>query len=97
MTDEPHPTDEPDPTDELAGLLARVPLGWTRVRHRGRTWGLSRTDHAGGRSAFVEADELGGPGRLSANVWTTAAGTLLRPCEVPADDVLDLLRGWEPA
>ncbi len=82
-----------DPGD-LGDLVARVPAGWTRVRHGGRTWGLSRTDHAAGRSVFVEADELGGPGRLSANVWFTADGPVLRPCEVPAEDVLALLRGW---
>ena len=80
--------------DDLDELVARVPPGWTRVTYRGRPWGLSRGDHAGGRSVFVEADELGGPGRLSANVWFTADGPVLRPCEVPAGDVLDLLRGW---
>ena len=83
--------------DDLGELVGRVPPGWTRVRHDGRAWGLSRTDHAGGRSVFVEADELGGPGRLSANVWFTAGGPHLRPCEVPAGEVLDLLRGWVPA
>jgi len=82
---------------ELGELVERVPPGWTRVLHHGRSWGLSRTDHAGGRSVFVEADELGGPGRLSANVWLTADGPLLRPCEVPAEQVLDLLRRWVPA
>lgn len=83
-------------SSDLGELVARVPAGWTRVHQRGRPWGLSRTDRAGGRSVFLEADELGGPGRLSATVWFTTAGPLLRPCEVPADDVLDLLRGWEP-
>lgn len=83
-----------DPAD-LAALVARVPPGWTRVSYRGRAWGLSRTDHAGGRSVFVEADELGGPGRLSTNVWFTADEVLLRPCEVPAPDVLAFLAGWD--
>jgi peptide-methionine (S)-S-oxide reductase len=88
---------DPDDLRDLCDLVARVPPGWTRVVHGGRAWGLSRTDHVGGRSVFVEADELGGPGRLSANVWFTADGPLLRPCEVPADEVLGLLRGWVPA
>ena len=79
---------------DLAALVARVPTGWTRVAFGGRTWGLSRSDNAGGRSVFVEADELGGPGRLSTNVWFTADEVLLRPCEVPAADVLAFLRGW---
>ena len=88
-------TDDPVDSVDLAALVARGPPGWTRVSYRGRAWGLSRTDRAGGRSVFVEADELGGPGRLSTNVWFTSDEVLLRPCEVPAPDVLELLRGWE--
>jgi hypothetical protein len=84
-------------TDELVALVARVPDGWTRVTYQGGSWGLSRSDHVGGRSVFVEADELGGPGRLSTNVWFTAGGALLRPCEVPAEQVLAFLRGWRVA
>jgi len=30
--------------------------------------------------------------RMSANVWRTEAGTLLRPCEMPAEQVLEVLR-----
>ncbi|GAA1423792.1 peptide methionine sulfoxide reductase [Agrococcus citreus] len=78
--------------DDLDGLVARVPLGWSRQLVDGRAWGISRTDRAGGRSSTIDGEELGGAGRMSANVWRTAAGTLLRPCEMPAEQVLEVLR-----
>lgn len=71
---------------ELAALDA-LPQGWTRVEIDGTPWGVTRADHAGGRSTTLTARELGGPGFLSANVWRTRAGVLLRPCEIPAEQV----------
>ncbi|PJJ70960.1 hypothetical protein CLV46_0492 [Diaminobutyricimonas aerilata] len=89
----------PDEVDsaELAELLARVPDGWSRQSIDGSPWGVSRVEHVGGRSTTVTADELGGPGYLSANVWHTNEGLLLRPCEVPAEEVLRVLRALPPA
>ncbi|MET0304286.1 MAG: hypothetical protein ABW040_09555, partial [Microbacteriaceae bacterium] len=40
--------------------MARLPHGWTRVTIAGRPWGVTRTDHAAGRSSTFTADELGG-------------------------------------
>ena len=52
----------------------------------------------GGRSVVVleKAELLGGTSAVSANVWHTSGGDVLRPCEMPAQVVLDFLRGWEP-
>jgi hypothetical protein len=87
---------EPEPV-ELAGLLDRVPEGWTPVRFEGRPYGLSRSDHAGGGAVSVYAEELGGSDVVSTNVYRTSAGDVLRPCEMPADKVLAFLRGWSPS
>ncbi|MGC5076356.1 hypothetical protein [Agrococcus sp. DT81.2] len=78
--------------DELDALVARVPLGWTRVLIGERAWGITRVDRAGGRSSTIDGEELGGARRMSANVWRTESGTLLRPCEMPAEQVLEVLR-----
>lgn len=85
----------------VADLLAQLPEGWSAVRYRGRRWGVSRTRQAGGRVEKLYAEELGGTGVVSANLYLPG-GTQdegdeqLRPCEMPAADVLDFLRGWEP-
>lgn len=72
-------------------VVARLPHGWTRVTIAGRPWGVTRTDHAAGRSSTFTADELGGPGYLSANIWRTGAGLVIRPCEVPMESVTGFL------
>ena len=84
---------EPGPTD-LAALVARVPPGWTEVAYDGAPWGLTRTDHAQGGTTTLYAEQLGGRRFVSANVWHTRGGAVLRPCEMPAQDVLDFLQGW---
>ncbi|WP_181408474.1 hypothetical protein [Schumannella sp. 10F1B-5-1] len=86
---------DPDPGVLDAGELARLdalPLGWSRIQIAGEPWGVTRTEHAGGRSTTLAAERLGGRGYLSANVWRTAAGVLLKPCEIPAEQVHEFLR-----
>lgn len=78
---------------ELDKLLSRVPDGWTRQVVNGRSWGVSRVEHVGGRTTTFTAEELGGSAMFSANIWHTSDGPVLRPCEVPATTVLDFLKG----
>jgi hypothetical protein len=78
--------------DELTELLGKVPEGWARRVVAGVPWGVSRVEHVGGRTTTLTAEQLGGTGYLSANIWHTTAGPVLRPCEVPAADVLQFLR-----
>lgn len=85
-----------DTAPDLAALVARLPEGWSQVRYAGRRYGLTRTTHTGGRSVSVYAEELGGSGVISANVWLLSGGAELRPCEMPAADVLDFLTRWGP-
>lgn len=81
---------------DIAALVERVPQGWTLVEHDGRRYGLTRTDRAGGRGTTLYAEHLGGTDVISANVYRTAAGHLLKPCEMPAADVIAFLEGWRP-
>ena len=79
---------------EVTALVDRVPEGWTRVEYDGRAYGLSRTTRAGGRGVAVLAEELGGGDLVSANVYRTSTGDLLKPCEMPVAKVLDFLERW---
>ena len=45
-----------------------------------------------GSSLSVYAEQLGGSDVISANVYRTGAGDVLKPCEMPAAKVLDFLR-----
>lgn len=79
----------------IADLIARLPEGWSEVRYRGRRWGVSRTRAVGGRVEKLYAEELGGTGVVSANLYRPGPGEWFRPCEMPAEDVLNFLNGWE--
>lgn len=81
---------------DLEGLVRRVPAGWSEVAYRGRRWGLRRTDHVGGRTVAIQAEELGGTGWVSTNVLHLTNGPVLKPCEMPAEQVLEFLREWSP-
>ena len=83
--------------EELEQLLARIPAGWSRVAVDGVSYGLTRVDHADQQSVSVHAEQLGGNDVVSANVWRTSAGVVLRPCEMPEAKVMAFLRNWEPA
>ena len=90
-------TSEAASTDPLlAAFVARVPEGWTAVLYKGRTYGLSRTTRANGRSVAVLARELGGKDEVSANIYLTSDGPHLRSCEMPDAKVLNFLANWQP-
>ena len=71
----------------------RVPEGWSRASYDGRVYGLTQTTRAGAGSVSVLAEELGGPDLVSANVYRTAEGDLLKPCEMPEAKVRAFLDG----
>lgn len=81
------------PLDEL---LARLPEGWHLAVYRGRRYGVTKRTGAGGRRVTLYAEELGGTDIVSANVYRTSAGDLLRACEMPDAKVLAFLDGWQP-
>lgn len=78
--------------DELDTLVGAIPGGWTRLRLAGETWAITRTTRADGKVVTLDAERLGTPEYLGANIWLTSHGALLKPCEVPAENVLRVLR-----
>jgi peptide-methionine (S)-S-oxide reductase len=77
-------------------MLPRLPEGWSAVRYRDRQLGVTRTRQAGGRIEKLYAEELGGTAVISANLDLPGGidrdDEHLRPCEMPATDVLDFLQ-----
>jgi len=78
--------------DELATLVHSIPEGWTRLHLAGSTWAITRTTRADGKVVSVDAERLGSNEYLGANVWLTSEGAVLKPCEVPAESVMRVLR-----
>jgi hypothetical protein len=82
--------------DDYAALFERLPIGWSEVVFAGRRYGVTRSVAAEGRAQAVYAEELGGTDVISANLYLTADGQQLRPCEMPAAKVIDFLARLEP-
>lgn len=82
-----------------AAVWARLvawPRGWFVARYQGRRYGVSNVGHANGRSFKFFAEELGGPDRISLNIYAPPSGALaLRPCEMPIDKVTAFVLGAE--
>ncbi len=52
---------------------------------------------AGGKSHKLVAHQLGGPDYISLNLYLTEkSGALLRPCEMPAEKVVDFVLALVP-
>ena len=81
-----------EPDRELDALIRVIPEGWTRVQVAGEGWGIARTTRAGGKTISFDAEHLGTKEHLGANVWNTSEGSVLRPCEVPEERVMQFLR-----
>ena len=81
----------------LSRLLA-LPPGYSEGLYQGRRYGITRTSSPDGRRHWLFAEELGGPGRVSCNLYRLGPGRLtLRPCEMPAEVVTAFVLGVRPA
>jgi peptide-methionine (S)-S-oxide reductase len=77
---------------ELEALITAIPEGWSHARINGHSWGVTRKTRADGKTISLDAERLGSAEALGANVWLTSRGAVLRPCEIPAETVLQFLR-----
>ena len=83
------------PPEVLAAWDA-LPLGSFDASFQGRRYGVTRTERAGGRQAWLWAEELGGTDRISANLYRLRSGARLKPCEMPAEKVMAFVLGAQP-
>ena len=67
---------------ELHSLLDALPEGWSVATYRGRRYGVTKIIHGTGRSLSIYAEQLDGSDVISANVYRTRAGDVLKPCEM---------------
>jgi len=74
--------------------LAALPLGYSEGLFAGRRYGITLSASADGRRRWLFGEELGGADRISCNLYRPAGrAPLLRPCEMPAEKVIDFVLG----
>ena len=83
--------------DQVWTTLGRWPLGYFTATYAGRRYGVTRSVHAHGQSMKLWAEELGGPDRISLNIYAPPHGeAALKPCEMPVDKVTAFVLGAMP-
>lgn len=76
--------------------LAAIPFGASGGQFAGRRYGITKTAFAAGHSLKLYARELGGVHFISFNLYfADSPKALLRPCEMPAQEVIEFLLGVE--
>ncbi|MEO8770517.1 MAG: peptide methionine sulfoxide reductase [Ferruginibacter sp.] len=72
-----------------------LPIGYSEVNYKERRYSMTRTDFNEGKSIKVYAQELGGSHFISFNYYLTTKSGLLKPCEMPEQDVIHFLENYK--
>lgn len=76
--------------------LETLPRGYTEGLYACQRWGVILNASEDERRWWLRGEELGGIGRVSFNFYRLAAGLALRPCEMPAQQVIAFVEGYRP-
>ncbi|AGC75265.1 peptide-methionine (S)-S-oxide reductase [Nonlabens dokdonensis] len=79
-------------------ILKRIhllPVGYSIVKYHGKSYGVTSTDYNNGKSHKVYAEELGGTDFISLNYYTLKSKSIIKPCEMPEEKVVDFLMKYE--
>lgn len=78
---------------EFLALFDRLPVGGYGATAYGKRWRVTKKVMAAGRSQKMEAEELGGNGYISFNLYRLEGGSaILKPCEMPEETVRAFVR-----
>lgn len=82
---------------EFLTAFDALPFGGYGGSAYGRRWRITKSKFADARSQKLEAEELGGDGYISLNLYRLASGhALLKPCEMSETKVRDFVLEVEP-
>ena len=84
------------PPDAFVTAFDALPVGGYGGTFEGERYRVTKSVMATGRSQKLEAEELGGPDYISFNLYRLSGGeALLKPCEMPAEKVIDFVMRLE--
>lgn len=75
--------------------ITTLPKGYSEVNYEGKKYSVSRRDFNGGKSIKIYAEELGGNHFISFNYYFTTKLNLLKPCEMPEEEVIRFLKNYK--
>lgn len=78
--------------------LEQIPLGFGEGSYDGRRYGVTVNASQDGKRLWLFGRELGGADFVSFNLYRLTDGRLaLRPCEMPAEKVIEFVAGYRPS
>ena len=85
-----------DPDTEFLNALDALPEGYSQGLYAGERWAVTVTGGPGDSVRKLYAERLAGGDHVSFNLYTTAAGTRLKPCEISEATVKTFVSGFRP-
>lgn len=76
--------------------LAAIPTGYSQGAYAGERWGVSVERSADGRRVKLYGERLSGGDHVSFNLYRVGGEDRLKPCEMPAQKVMDFVLGYAP-
>ncbi|WP_378173852.1 peptide methionine sulfoxide reductase [Aquimarina sp. SS2-1] len=75
----------------LLDTIKNIPNGYSEGIYNQAKYSITKETYNNGRSFKIYAKELQGNDFISLNYYVTSASELLKPCEMPAQKVIDFL------
>jgi len=75
--------------------LRNFPEGASECRYHGKKYLMRKETRLDGRLIKLYSEELGGRDFVSLNCYIVKGKTLLKPCEMPAEKVMDFIEKAE--
>ncbi|KQT64014.1 MULTISPECIES: hypothetical protein [unclassified Aureimonas] len=84
------------PSDAFLDRFAALPAGYSEGLYRGRRYGVTVRMSEDGRRSWLFGEALGGGDHVSCNLYRLGERTLLKPCEMAPDKVIDFVLAFQP-
>lgn len=81
---------------EFLAALARIPAGYSEGDYRGRRWCATVRRSADRKRIWLFAEERGGTGTVSFNLYSLRGADVLKPCEMSSQKVIDFVLAYRP-
>ncbi|MGB3626743.1 MAG: hypothetical protein WA989_12990 [Henriciella sp.] len=82
--------------ETFLSALARLPVGYGQGVFDGESWGVTVERSADGRRVKLYGEALGGADHVSFNLYRAGGTPRLKPCEMPAEKVMDFVLKYRP-
>ncbi|NDV89148.1 hypothetical protein GTW51_20990 [Aurantimonas aggregata] len=76
--------------------FGRLPVGYSEGLVRGRRYGVTVRRSADGKRSWLFGEELAGNDHVSCNLYRLRDRTLLKPCEMAPEKVIDFVLEFRP-